>query len=48
MPIFSEWWFWVIVVIVFIVGGYIKLSVLKRLLANRNRPLPPDQDDQEG
>ncbi len=46
MSIFSEWWFWVIVAVVFVVGGYIKLRVLKNLLARRNRPLP--DDDQEG
>lgn len=45
MSIFSEWWFWVIVAVVFVVGGYIKLRVLKSLMARRNQPLP---DDQEG
>jgi len=45
MSIFSEWWFWVIVAVVFVVGGYIKLRVLKGIMARRNQPLPDGPED---
>jgi hypothetical protein len=37
MEIFSQWWFWVIVAVIVVAGGYIKLRVFKSLMASRSR-----------
>lgn len=30
-----EWWVWVLIAVVVVVGGAIKLSVLKKIMKNR-------------
>jgi len=40
-----EWYWWVLIVVVFVVGGYVKLKVLGKIMENQKKKKEVFEDE---